>query len=94
MSLLIAAFIFPLIPTSLSIPAAEKDPHSMVLPPCFIVGMVSDQVVEIFERQSVESGHGKGLQKRSYFCFSDLLNLQECQTFFFVLYYGVLYVEF
>ena len=40
-SLYIAAFIFPSILTSLSVPAAEKHPHSMMLPPpCFTVGMV------------------------------------------------------
>jgi len=32
-SLYIAAFIFPLILTSLPVPAAEKHPHSMMLPP-------------------------------------------------------------
>ena len=41
MSLYIAAFIFPSIMTSLPVPAAEKHPHSMMLPPpCFTVGMV------------------------------------------------------
>ncbi|XP_051570030.1 monocyte to macrophage differentiation factor 2-like isoform X2 [Myxocyprinus asiaticus] len=41
MSLYIAAFIFPSILTSLPVPAAEKHPHSMMLPPpCFTVGMV------------------------------------------------------
>ena len=40
MSLYIAAFIFPSL-TSLPVPAAEKHPHSMMLPPpCFTVGMV------------------------------------------------------
>ena len=40
-SLYFALFIFPLILTSLSVPAAEKHPHSMMLPPpCFTVGMV------------------------------------------------------
>ena len=35
------AFIFPLILTSLPVPASEKHPHSMMLlPPCFPVGMV------------------------------------------------------
>ena len=34
-------FIFPSILTSLPVPAAEKHPHSRMLPPpCFIVGMV------------------------------------------------------
>ena len=33
----------PLIPTSLQVPAAEKHPYSMILPPpLFIVGMVPD----------------------------------------------------
>uniref|UniRef100_A0A8C4XFI0 Fli-1 proto-onco, ETS transcription factor n=1 Tax=Erpetoichthys calabaricus TaxID=27687 RepID=A0A8C4XFI0_ERPCA len=41
MSLYIAAVIFPFILTSLPVPAAEKHPHSMMLPPpCFTVGMV------------------------------------------------------
>ena len=41
MSLYIAAFIFPSILTSLPVPATEKHPHSMMLPPpCFTVGMV------------------------------------------------------
>ncbi len=41
MSLYIAAFIFPSILTSLPVPAAEKHPHSMMLPrPCSTVGMV------------------------------------------------------
>ena len=41
MSLYIAAFIFPSILTSLPVPAADKHPHSMMLPPpCFTVGMV------------------------------------------------------
>ena len=41
MSLYIAAFIFPSMLTSLPVPAAEKHPHSMMLPPpCFTVGMV------------------------------------------------------
>ncbi|XP_051951468.1 dihydroxyacetone phosphate acyltransferase isoform X2 [Xyrauchen texanus] len=41
MSLYIAAFIFPSILTSLPVPAAEKHPHSMMLPPpCFTVGIV------------------------------------------------------
>ena len=40
-SLYFAPFIFPSILTSLSVPAAEKHPHSMMLPPpCFTVGMV------------------------------------------------------
>ena len=34
-------FVFPLILTSLPVPATEKHPHSMMLPPpCFTVGMV------------------------------------------------------
>ena len=37
---LCAPFIFPLILTSLPDPAAEKLCHSMMLPPCFTVGMV------------------------------------------------------
>ena len=42
-SLYFAPFIFPSILISLPVPAAEKYPHSMILPPpCFIVGMVSD----------------------------------------------------
>ena len=41
MALYIAAFIFPSILTSLPVPAAEKHPHSMMLPPpCFPLGMV------------------------------------------------------
>ena len=41
MSLYIATFIFPSILTSLTVPVAEKHPHSMMLPPpCFTVGMV------------------------------------------------------
>ncbi|XP_075931719.1 gamma-aminobutyric acid receptor-associated protein-like 2 isoform X2 [Anarhichas minor] len=40
MSLYIAAFIFPSILTSLPVPATEEHPHSMMLPPCFTVGMV------------------------------------------------------
>ena len=40
-SLYFAPFIFPLILTILSVPASEKHPHSMMLPPpCFAVGMV------------------------------------------------------
>ena len=36
-----AAFIFPSTLTSLLVPAAEKHPHSLMLPPpCFTVGMV------------------------------------------------------
>ncbi|CDQ59813.1 unnamed protein product [Oncorhynchus mykiss] len=36
-----APSIFPSILTSLSVPTAEKHPHSMMLPPpCFTVGMV------------------------------------------------------
>ena len=36
-----AALIFPSTLTSLPVPAAEKHPHSMMLPPpCFTVGMV------------------------------------------------------
>ena len=41
MSKYIAAFIFPLILTSLPVPAAKKHPHSMMLPsPWFTVNMV------------------------------------------------------
>jgi hypothetical protein len=41
-SLYFAPFIFPLIPSSLPVLAADKHPHSMMLPPpCFTVGMVS-----------------------------------------------------
>ena len=41
LSLHFAPFIFPLILTSLPVPAAKKHPHSMMLPPpCFTVGMV------------------------------------------------------
>ena len=41
-SLYFVPFIFPSILTSLPVPAAEKHPHSMMLPPpCFTVGMVS-----------------------------------------------------
>ena len=37
----ISSFIFPSILTSLPVPAAEKHPHSIMLPPpCFTVGMV------------------------------------------------------
>ncbi|KAI4891768.1 hypothetical protein NFI96_002518 [Prochilodus magdalenae] len=40
-SLYLAAFIFPSIATSRPAPAAEKHPHSMMLPPpCFTVGIV------------------------------------------------------
>ena len=40
-SLYFAPFIFPSILTSLPVPAAEKYPHSMILPPpCFTLGMV------------------------------------------------------
>uniref|UniRef100_A0AAZ3Q9F3 poly(ADP-ribose) glycohydrolase n=2 Tax=Oncorhynchus tshawytscha TaxID=74940 RepID=A0AAZ3Q9F3_ONCTS len=39
-ALYFAPFIFPLILTSLPVPAAEKHPHSVMLPPpCFTVGM-------------------------------------------------------
>ncbi len=41
MSLYIAAFIFPLILTSLPVPATEKHPHSLMLPPhCCTVRML------------------------------------------------------
>ncbi len=44
MSLYLAAFIFPSIATSRPVPAAEKHPHSMMLPPpCFTVGTVLDR---------------------------------------------------
>ncbi len=37
-------FIFPSIATSRPVPAAEKHPHSMMLPPpCFTVGTVLDR---------------------------------------------------
>ena len=40
-SLYFAPFIFPSILTSLPVPAAEKHPHSLMLPlPCYTVGMV------------------------------------------------------
>ncbi len=40
----LAAFIFPSIATSRPVPAAEKHPHSMMLPPpCFTVGTVLDR---------------------------------------------------
>ncbi len=43
-SLYSAAFIFPSIATSRPVPAAEKHPHSMMLPPpCFTVGTVLDR---------------------------------------------------
>ncbi len=43
-SLYLAAFIFPFIATSRPVPAAEKHPHSMMLPPpCFTVGTVLDR---------------------------------------------------
>ncbi len=43
-SLYLAAFIFPSIATSRPVPAAEKHPHSMILPPpCFTVGTVLDR---------------------------------------------------
>ncbi len=43
-SLYLAAFIFPSIATSRPVPAAEKHPHSMMLPPpCFTVGTVLDR---------------------------------------------------
>ncbi len=43
-SLYLAAFIFPSIATSRPVPAAEKHPHSMMLPPpCFTVGPVLDR---------------------------------------------------
>ncbi len=42
--LYLAAFIFPSIATSRPVPAAEKHPHSMMLPPpCFTVGTVLDR---------------------------------------------------
>ena len=42
MSLYIAAFILPSILTSLSVPAAGKHPHSMMLPPlCFTVWILA-----------------------------------------------------
>ncbi len=43
-SLYLAAFIFPSTATSRPVPAAEKHPHSMMLPPpCFTVGTVLDR---------------------------------------------------
>ncbi len=43
-SLYLAAFIFPSIATSRPVPAAEKHPHNMMLPPpCFTVGTVLDR---------------------------------------------------
>ncbi len=43
-SLYLAAFIFPSIATSRPVPAAEKHPHGMMLPPpCFTVGTVLDR---------------------------------------------------
>ena len=43
-SLYFAPFIFPSILTSLPVPASEKHPHSMMLPPpCFTVEMVSSR---------------------------------------------------
>ncbi len=43
-SLYLTAFIFPSIATSRPVPAAEKQPHSMMLPPpCFTVGTVLDR---------------------------------------------------
>ncbi len=43
-SLYLAAFIFPSIATGRPVPAAEKHPHSMMLPPpCFTVGTVLDR---------------------------------------------------
>ncbi len=43
-SLYLTAFIFPSIATSRPVPAAEKHPHSMMLPPpCFTVGTVLDR---------------------------------------------------
>ncbi len=37
-------FIFPSIATSRPVPAAEKHPHSMMLPPpCFTIGTVLDR---------------------------------------------------
>ncbi len=43
-SLYLAAFIFPSIATNRPVPAAEKHPHSMMLPPpCFTVGTVLDR---------------------------------------------------
>ncbi len=43
-SLYLTAFIFPSIVTSRPVPAAEKHPHSMMLPPpCFTVGTVLDR---------------------------------------------------
>ncbi len=43
-SLYLAAFIFPSIATRRPVPAAEKHPHSMMLPPpCFTVGTVLDR---------------------------------------------------
>ncbi len=45
-SLYLATFIFPSIATSRPVPAAEKHPHSMMLPPpCFTVGTVLGQVM-------------------------------------------------
>ncbi len=44
-SLYLAAFIFPSIATRRPVPAAEKHPHSMMLPPpCFTVGTVLDRL--------------------------------------------------
>ena len=60
MSLYIAAFIFPSILTSLPVPAAEKHPHSMMLPPpCFTVGVYwpgDEQCLVSFKHQTWHSG--------------------------------------
>ncbi|XP_061553465.1 phospholipid-transporting ATPase ID-like isoform X3 [Phycodurus eques] len=47
-SLYLAAFIFPSTGTSRPVPAAEKHPHSMMLPPpCFTVGTVGQLIPQI-----------------------------------------------
>jgi hypothetical protein len=64
-SLYFAPFIFPSILNSLPVPASEKHPHSMMLPPpCFTLGMCqassrrdgwhSDQIVQSWFHQTRE----------------------------------------
>ncbi len=91
-SLYPAAFIFPSIATSRPVPAAEKHPHSMMLPPpCFTVGTVLDRwwaVPGFLHTYRLELRPKSSILVSSESCLSPVCHLESFRCFFSKLHAG------